>query len=74
MILSALRLPLGHSLKLYKVIHKKKKKKKKNVSNVLINPVLPRGLVAPRSKPMVQLSVANFHFVKPGLIKHVLLV
>ena len=28
----------------------------------------------PTSKPMVQLSVTNFHFVKPGLIKHVLLV
>ena len=28
----------------------------------------------PMSKPMVQLSVTNFHFVKPGLIKHVLLV
>ena len=26
------------------------------------------------SKPMVQLFVTNFHFVKPGLIKHVLLV
>ena len=26
------------------------------------------------SKPMVELSVTNFHFVKPGLIKHVLLV
>ena len=26
------------------------------------------------SKPMVQLSVADFHFVKPCLIKHVLLV
>ena len=26
------------------------------------------------SKPMVHLSVTNFHFVKPGLIKHVLLV
>ena len=26
------------------------------------------------SKPTVQLSVTNFHFVKPGLIKHVLLV
>ena len=25
-------------------------------------------------KPMVQLSVKIFHFVKPGLIKHVLLV
>ena len=23
------------------------------------------------SKPMVQLSVTNFHFVKPALIKHV---
>ena len=28
----------------------------------------------PMSKPMVQLSVTNFHFVKPGLIKHVLFV
>ena len=26
------------------------------------------------SKPMVELSVTNFHFVEPGLIKHVLLV
>ena len=26
------------------------------------------------SKPMVQLSVTHFHFVKPGLIKHVLFV
>ena len=26
------------------------------------------------SKPMVQLSVTNFHFVKSGLIKHVLFV
>ena len=25
----------------------------------------------PMSKPMVQLSVVNFNFVKPGLIKHV---
>ena len=30
--------------------------------------------LSPMSKPMVQLSVVNFHFVKPGLIKHVLLV
>ena len=28
----------------------------------------------PMSKPMVQLSVTKFHFVKPGLIKHVFLV
>ena len=28
----------------------------------------------PMSKPMVQLSVTNFHFVKPGVIEHVLLV
>ena len=28
----------------------------------------------PMSESMVQLSVKNFHFVKPGLIKHVSLV
>ena len=30
--------------------------------------------LSPMSKLMAQLSVTNFNFVKPGLIKHVLLV